>query len=128
MRSIWSVPLTIALAIAGVSIAQAQQAYPEQFANQWSNACVSSCQSNAMYKERQGLCTAYCTCILQEAQANVPLEVAMQADKDLAANNNQSDAVKRVNQVTNQCQSRFAPQQQQPKQQRQPARQSKSTQ
>jgi hypothetical protein len=81
-----------------------------------------------LYKGRQGLCTAYCTCVVQEAQANVPLEVAMQADKDLAAKNNQSDAVKRVNEVTTQCQSRFAPQQQQPKQQRQSKQQSKTTQ
>ncbi len=123
MRSIWSVPLTIALAIAGASVAQAQTAYPQQFADQWSNACVSSCQSgNTMYKGREGLCTAYCSCILQEAQANVPLEVAMQADKDLAAKKNDTDAVKRVNQVTNQCQSRFAPQQQQP-----PGKQTRST-
>ena len=127
MRSIWSVPLTIALAIGGAGVAQAQQAYPEQFANQWANSCISSCQSNAMYKGRESVCTAYCTCIVQEAQANVPLEVAMQADKDLAAKNNQSDAVKRVNQVTTTCQSRFTPQENQQKQGRQP-RQSRTTQ
>lgn len=111
MKSLRAIPLALGLALAGVGMAQAQQPYPKQFADQWSSACLSSCQTNTLYKGReQQTCASYCGCILEEAQANVPLEVAMQADKDLAAKNYQSDAVKRVNQVTNQCQSRFAPQ------------------
>lgn len=118
MRSVWSVPMALALALAAGAV-QAQQAYPSQFANQWMNSCVSSCQSNALYKDRQGICTPYCTCIVQEVQASVPLEVAMQADKDLANKVEKSEAVQRVNQVTHQCQTRFAPQQ--------PAKQTRQT-
>lgn len=111
MRSVWSVPMALALAITTAGVVQAQQPYPSQFSNQWMNSCVSSCQSNALYKDRQAVCAPYCTCIVQEVQASVPLEVAMQAEKDLANKNNNSEAVQRVNQVTHQCQARFAPQQ-----------------
>lgn len=107
MRFVWSIPLTFALAIAGSSLAQAQQRYPAQFANQWSNACLQSCKNNALYKGREGICPSYCTCVLEEAQAKVPLEVAMQADKDLAAKKHDTPAVQQVNQVTHACQSRF---------------------
>jgi hypothetical protein len=107
MRSVWSIPLTFALVIAGTSLAQAQQRYPAQFANQWSNACLESCKGNMLYKGRSGICPSYCTCVLDEAQAKVPLEVAMQADKDLAAKKNDTEAVKKVNEVTLACQSRF---------------------
>jgi len=119
MRSVWSVPMAFALALATAGVVQAQQPYPSQFANQWMNSCVSSCQSNALYKDRQGVCAPYCTCIVQEVQASVPLEVAMQADKDLANKVEKSEAVQRVNQVTHQCQTRFAPPQQPAKQTRQ---------
>lgn len=124
MKSIWSVPLALALAIAGSSLAGAQQQqYPRQFADQWMNSCLSSCQGNTLYKGREGVCSAYCTCIVQEAQANVPLEVALQADKDLAAKKSDTEAVQRVSQVTSQCQSRYAP----PQQSQRPARQRQGT-
>ena len=67
-----------------------------------------------MYKGREGVCQAYCSCVVEEAQANVPLEVAIQADKDLAAKNNNTPAVQKVGQVTNQCQARFPQAQAQP--------------
>ncbi len=107
MRFVWSIPLTFALAIAGSSLAQAQQRYPAQFANQWSNSCQESCKGNTLYKDRAGICPSYCTCVLEEVQAKVPLEVAIQADKDLAAKKNDTEAVKKVNEATLACQSRF---------------------
>jgi hypothetical protein len=109
MKSVWSVPLALALAIAGVGLAQAQQPYPSQFADQWVNSCVSSCQTNDLYKGRQGLCPSYCTCIVQESQTRIPLEVAMQADRDWAAKNYKSEAVQRVSQVAHHCQTRVLP-------------------
>jgi hypothetical protein len=108
MKSVWSVPLTLALFVGGAGLAQAQQPYPSQFAERWSSSCMASCQNNTLYKSRPGTCASYCGCVVQEVQAKVPLEVAMQADKDLAAKNNQSEAVQRVNQVVHQCQSRVA--------------------
>ncbi len=111
MKSVWSAALAFALALAGAGLAQAQQPYPSQFADQWLNSCVSSCQSNDLYKGRQGLCPSYCTCIVQESQSSIPLEVAMQADRDWAAKNYKSEAVQRVGKVANQCQARIVPQQ-----------------
>lgn len=109
MKSVWSVPLAMALFAGGIGMAQAQQAYPAQFAERWSSACMTSCQNNALYKGKEGMCSSYCGCVVQEAQANIPLEVAMQADKDMAAKNNNTEAVQRVNQVVHQCQSRVTP-------------------
>ncbi|TXL76030.1 hypothetical protein FHP25_13140 [Vineibacter terrae] len=106
LRSAW---LAFALALAGAGLAQAQQPYPSQFADQWINSCVASCKTNELYKARQGLCPSYCTCIVQESQTSVPLEVAMQADRDWAAKNYKSEAVQRVSKVANQCQSRVLP-------------------
>lgn len=110
MKSIWSVPMAVALFVGGVGLAQAQQPYPAQFAERWSSSCMSSCQNNALYKGRPGACQSYCGCVVQEAQASIPLEVAMQADKDMAAKNNKTEAVQRVNQVVHQCQSRMSSQ------------------
>jgi hypothetical protein len=107
MKSVWSIPVAFALVLAGAGLAQAQQRYPAQFANQWSNACQESCKGNSLYRDRAGICPSYCTCVLEEAQAKVPLEVAIQADKDLAAKKNDTEAVKKVNEATLACQSRF---------------------
>lgn len=112
MKSLWSVPLALALVVVGANLAQAQQGYPTQFAEQWRNSCLSSCQTNALFKGRERLCPSYCGCIVQEAQATIPLEMAIQAERDLAAKNNRTPAVQRVSQVTNQCQARTLPQQQ----------------
>ncbi|MCW5746545.1 MAG: hypothetical protein KIT36_10140 [Alphaproteobacteria bacterium] len=112
MRSVWSVPLAVALVVAGAGLVQAQQPYPAQFANQWTNSCLSSCQSNPLYKGRERLCPSYCTCVVQESQASIPIETVMQAERDLQAKNNQSPAVQRMNQVAHRCQARVLPPQQ----------------
>jgi hypothetical protein len=95
---------------AGAAFAQTPQAYPPQFTNQWQNSCMESCKANALYKGREGaVCPSYCGCVIQEVQAKIPLEVAMQADKDMAAKNNESEPVRRVSQLVHQCQARFMP-------------------
>jgi hypothetical protein len=101
--------MALALVLAGSGLVQAQQAYPAQFANTFSNSCLDSCRSSQGWKGRQGLCPSYCTCMLDQAQASVPLEMAIQADKDWAANNKTSPAVERMKQVSLQCQARVLP-------------------
>jgi hypothetical protein len=106
MKSIWSIPLAFALVIAGAGLASAQQPYPTQVTEQWRSSCQSSCQTNQLFRGRERLCPSYCGCIVQEAQASVPLEVVRQAETDLQAKRNNTPAVQRVNRVTNQCQTR----------------------
>ena len=111
MRSVQAVTLAFAFALAGSGLAQAQQPYPAQFANSFSNSCLESCRGSAGWKGREALCPSYCTCVIDEAQASVPLEVAIQSDKDWAANNRNSPAVERMRQVSLTCQSRVLPSQ-----------------
>ncbi|HJQ58163.1 MAG TPA: hypothetical protein VJ890_14745 [Vineibacter sp.] len=105
MKSFWSVPLAMALVVAATGLSSAQQPYPTQFANQWTNGCLNSCQTNSLFRGKERLCPSYCGCVVQQAQASVPLEMAMQAEKDLAAKKNTPE-VQRVNDVVRQCQTR----------------------
>jgi hypothetical protein len=109
MRSVQAITLAFVLALAGAGLAQAQQRYPAQFANSFSSSCLESCRTSPGWKGREALCPSYCTCVIDEAQASVPLEVAIQSDKDWAANNRTSPAVERMRQVSLTCQGRVLP-------------------
>jgi hypothetical protein len=106
MKSVWSAPMALALVAAAVSAASAQQPYPAQVSEQWRNSCLGSCQTNALFKGRERLCPSYCGCIVQEAQASIPLEVVRQAETDLEAKRSNTPALQRIGQVSNQCQTR----------------------
>jgi hypothetical protein len=111
MRSVRAVTVAFALALAGSGLAWAQQPYPAEFANSFSKSCLDSCRTSPGWKGREALCPSYCTCLMDEAQASVPLEVALQSDKDWASNNRNSPAVERMKQVSLTCQSRVLPSQ-----------------
>ena len=103
LRSILSVS-TFAVAVAVP--AKAQQAYPAPFIGQWQSACLSACRANPAYKGREVNCPSYCACVVREAQASLPLDVVLQANRDLQTGNGKSEAVLKLDQVLKECQGR----------------------
>lgn len=98
-----------ALIVAVAVPAAAQQPYPASFTSQWQNACLSACQVNPAYAGRQAQCPAYCACVVQSAQASLPLDVVVQANRDVQAGNRGSESVLKLDQVLKGCQARVMP-------------------
>ena len=95
--------------LAAFGPAQAQQRYPDAFTANMRQHCLSSCSTNPQIKGREASCSSFCSCFVDEAQRQLPLEVAMEAEKDHQAKQPNSPAVQRVRMVAGQCSGRHFP-------------------
>lgn len=105
MASVLVVAATMLTGFAGA--AQTPRPYPEAFSNNMRQHCLSSCSTNPQIRGREASCTSYCGCVVDETQRQIPLEVAMEAEKDYTAKQPNSPAVQRVRVVAGQCSGRY---------------------
>jgi hypothetical protein len=109
MKVMASVLVAAATLLGGFGVAHAQQSYPASFANNMREHCLSSCSANPQIRGREASCTSFCGCVVEETQRQIPLEVAMEAEKDYTNKQPNSPAVQRVRVVGGQCSGRYFP-------------------
>jgi hypothetical protein len=109
MKAIASMLVATATMLGGFGVANAQQPYPTAFANNMRQHCLNSCSTNPQIRGREANCSTFCSCFVDEAQRQLPLEVAMEAEKDYTAKQPNSPAVQRVRVVAGQCSGRHFP-------------------
>ncbi len=106
MKRLWSALLASGLAAVVAVPAKAQQSYPAMFTSQWQNACLGACGTNPAYKGREANCPAYCACVVHDAQASLPFDVVLQANRDVQSGNGRSESVQKLDHVLRRCQVR----------------------
>ena len=107
MASVLVVAATMLTGFAGM--AQTPAAYPAEFSSNMRQHCLSSCSTNPQIKGREASCGTFCGCVVDETQRQIPLEVAMEAEKDYTNKQPNSPAVQRVRSVAGQCSGRYFP-------------------
>lgn len=98
--------LWVFVLVATAGGATAQPSYPAPFIDQWQGACLTSCKANPAYQGREAHCPSYCACVVQAAQASFPMDVVLQANRDLQAGNSGSPSVLKLDHVLKSCQGR----------------------
>jgi hypothetical protein len=110
MKAVASVLVVAATMLTGFAgMAQAPGSYPTAFSNNMRQHCLDSCRANPQIRGREASCSSFCGCVVDETQRQIPLEVAMEAEKDYTAKQPNSPAVQRVRVVAGQCSGRYFP-------------------